>query len=513
MDYNFLASDEEKHSAAHVLAIAIRRHFPGTRIGVGPVTRDGFYYDVELPKHPTNEDIKEIQSIANHIVEENLPFRQMFVRRESAENTLLQLGEIYKAELIRSIPDEEISFYKTGEEFLDLCRGPHVNSTGVLGYIHVEKIVKTHWKEDPSRPAMLRFFGKLFRNKGDYEQYLESQKVAKLNDFKVVGQKLGIFLHAGQQIILSPRGTALLKRIERYIDSSFSATNLSEVDVPKSHLLEYIYTYFFKQRRSYRNLPTTIKISHTDDVKFNDNFYQFKFLLYKAIFEDSTIDNILMGTIDSVTRAFVTLTDSLVVNIKTPNVEDSTVSSISTYLQRKVISHNKIVSNIAEPGIFELECKVEGQYKKSYSFAKITYANEVNLGYSARDGSLKNPKSLTIEINLLHVLAFILEELQLKLPYALHPTTAIVIPINSNYEEYAIDLAQTLKQFGIVCKTDFTSKSLRRKIRIAEKVHYPYILVVGNKEQINNAASVRQNGSEIGLLTVDDIIKRIQNGE
>src|SRR5260221_5402666 len=157
-------SDQQKHSAAHVLALAVSRIYGNVKIGVGPVTKDGFYYDLDVSQDIKQIDLKKIEEEINNILQQNLKFQQIILPREEAINMLLQRGQIYKAELVKAIPDQEISFFKIGDEFIDLCRGPHVYSTNQIGLIILTGIENTHWNEDPTRPIMIRISGKVFNN-------------------------------------------------------------------------------------------------------------------------------------------------------------------------------------------------------------------------------------------------------------------------------------------------------------------------------------------------------------
>src|SRR5690606_7126984 len=132
------------------------------KVGIGPVTKDGFYYDFDLRKNITRENFKEIEEEMLKIREERIPFTQHVLTRDEAINLLLTRGQIYKVELINSIPDSEVSLYKTGEEFIDLCRGPHVDYTSEIGIPRIIKIEKVHWNNDPKRPKLLRIYGKVF---------------------------------------------------------------------------------------------------------------------------------------------------------------------------------------------------------------------------------------------------------------------------------------------------------------------------------------------------------------
>ncbi len=193
-----ISEDTEKlrHSAAHILAQAVLRLYPDAKLGIGPVTETGFSYDFAFTSPPNKSEAAFIQGIeteAERIIEEELPFTQTYLQKEEALDMLYQQGQIFKTELMQEITEGEISFYRTGSEFIDLCRGPHVSDSGKVGAIKIRQLSIAHWLGDASRPELLRITGLAFRTKKELQEYLALQDDILTRQHEVLGEELRIF--------------------------------------------------------------------------------------------------------------------------------------------------------------------------------------------------------------------------------------------------------------------------------------------------------------------------------
>ncbi|MBU0975903.1 threonine--tRNA ligase, partial [Patescibacteria group bacterium] len=208
------------HSFSHVLAHAIMRLHPETKLGIGPAIENGFYYDVDLAEKLTNEDLPKIEKEMRKIISEEYPIQQVLLSRDEAMDMLHQQGQIYKTELLNEIPDEEVSFYKTGDDFIDLCRGPHVEHTGRLGAFKLMSIAGAYWRGDEKRPQMQRIYGVGFKTEAELNKHLENQAELKKRDHRKLGRDLELFMtddKAGQGLILwLPKGAIIRKIIEDF---------------------------------------------------------------------------------------------------------------------------------------------------------------------------------------------------------------------------------------------------------------------------------------------------------
>ncbi len=517
MNFNFSASDEEKHSAAHVLATAVKRLFPFAKVGIGPVTKTGFYYDFDLGDHELSQvDLKKIETTANEIIKENLNFQQVMYSRESGQNMLLQIGEIYKAELINSIPDDNISFYKVGNEFIDLCRGPHVSSTGQLGIITVSNTEKVHWKDNPDRAKLTRIYGLLFKNVTEFNKYVEAKKNLKENNFITIGTRSNIISHySSPNLTLSPRGTILIRKIQQLVYNKLREFRAIPLIISKSledvqANFEEISNIFNRQITSYKRLPLTYTSECLTKYEVNQRNVIFSTQNFKTFLQDQEIVSTLIKYVEALIDLSLEVSSSVTVDLLSTNIEDQYVATISNYLQKKIVSHNKVITSLPQDTHLQLDFKLTNS---NNSVTKIiSLALKKNSADKFMNAVNHKETAITIEcnINSFMMMVYLLEEYRTKLPIKLHPITTKCIPINNKYVDYAFDIKNTMNAHGIICEVDTSAKKFTHKIKNAEKQSVPFIFVVGNKEMSNKAISVRKKGQEIGLLNMEDAINHIK---
>lgn len=187
--------EKMRHTAAHVLGQAVLRLYPDAKLGIGPAIENGFYYDFEFKEPITEEDLPKIEKEMKSIIEANLPLHQKFLTRKEAKKYLTNADQPYKLELFNEIEDKELSFYITGDnEFIDLCRGPHVDSTGQIGVIKLESIAGAYWKGESDRPMLTRIYGLGFKTQKELDAHLTMLDEAEKRDHRVLGPQLGLFM-------------------------------------------------------------------------------------------------------------------------------------------------------------------------------------------------------------------------------------------------------------------------------------------------------------------------------
>jgi len=249
-------SDQIKHTAAHILATAVLRVFPGAKVGIGPITNSGFYYDFDIGDNVISEEKKIlIMAEINSIIQSDLPVTQKIIKKEEASRLLLQIGQIYKFEMLNSIQDDEISFFCIGNEFIDLCRGPHVRSTKEVGPILIEKIAETHWNEDVRRPKMYRIYGKVFNNTTHLQNYIQIQNLKEKYNFKklILNDKKNFVIDINNGLVCySEHNSYIIKNIQKIINKTvLTKENQIELFMQLSYLnidkLEYDLKNMFKE--------------------------------------------------------------------------------------------------------------------------------------------------------------------------------------------------------------------------------------------------------------------------
>lgn len=500
-------SDIEKHSASHVLALAVSRLYPMVRIGIGPVTKNGFFYDFELTEFPSKKDLEKIEDEANRIIQENLPFKQIILDRESARNIMLQKGQIFKSEIINSIPDEEISFFKTGDEFMDLCRGPHLVSTKYLGPIKIISAEETFWNDDKERSKLVRINGMVFKNIEDLAEYEKNQLEKEKRNFKDFSTNNGLGFFDDENFFLTQKGYSFIHNLfteieEKTIDESVIKYNLPIEILNEDRISQLLIKSVFKETPSYKRLPITIlsrsicqntilkdrkisseiftlsKFSKSNEVIFNITFLE-KFI---SIFRESNLD--------------------FFADLKFFDLDDSLFQSVSTALQRSLISHNRIRSD--EDKNILVELKVNDELGREWLFARLKIINNFSKTLSFGD-KIINLGFTSINIYPYNIFAYYIENLRDKIPAKLSFDKFIIIPVSKEFETYSEEVLKRLKKQSIDAEVAYGNLSLNAKISKFEKKYTPIILVVGEKEVDNDSVSIRINDRDEGLVAVDNV--------
>ncbi|KUK76688.1 MAG: threonyl-tRNA synthetase, partial [candidate division WS6 bacterium 34_10] len=214
--------EKSRHSASHILAQAVLNLYPDTKLGIGPAIEDGFYYDFEFVSPIEESDLKKIEKEMKKIIKKNLPFEQIFMSREEAVKYLKAIDQEYKLELLEEIPDEDVSFYTTGDnDFIDLCRGPHVESTKEIGAVKLLKTAGAYWRGDENNKMLTRIYGTAFPTKEEVQEYLKKLEMAEKRNHRVLGKQLKLFAlipEIGQGLpVWLPRGYKMRRILENYM--------------------------------------------------------------------------------------------------------------------------------------------------------------------------------------------------------------------------------------------------------------------------------------------------------
>lgn len=225
-----------RHSASHVLAQAILKFYPDTKLGIGPATEDGFYYDFEFSEVVSIEDLEKIENEMKDIIKRDLPFTRSYKERKGVIDRYEGLEQVYKLDLLNDIPDEELSMYVTGDdEFIDLCRGPHVESTGQIGAVKLLRLAGAYWRGDEKNKMLTRIYGTAFETEEELADYLERVEKAKERDHRKLGKELGLFTFSdvvGKGLPLwTPKGSVIRRELENFI-----------VDLEIKHGYLHVYT-------------------------------------------------------------------------------------------------------------------------------------------------------------------------------------------------------------------------------------------------------------------------------
>jgi threonyl-tRNA synthetase len=567
------ALDLIRHDAAHVMAEAVQELYPGVKVTIGPAIENGFYYDFDFPSDVkvTDADLEKIEAAMRAHIEADEAFERRDVPVAEAIEIFAAQGEDYKVELIRDLIEKEgvetVSLYRNGP-FEDLCRGPHGPSTGRIKAIKLNSLAGAYWRGDEKRQMLTRIYGTAFFSKKDLNKHLELIEQAKARDHRRLGPQLGIFMlreeSPGMPFWL-PNGTTLLHLIEDQVQAQLRKRGYKEIATPQvldeqlwhrsGHWDNYRDDMYFMQseekrlalrpmncpgaclvfdseRHSYRELP--LRLAEFGRVSRNERegvlhgllrvraFTQDDAHVYcteeqiadevadicEAIdelyarfgFEDvrvelSTRPEKAMGTEEQWAKAEAALTEAL----DRQGREYELNPGDGAFYGPKIDFHvTDALGRSWQCGTCQLDFQMPERFDLSYVGADDAAHRPVMI-HRALLGSMERFAGILIE----HYAG--------RFPVWLAPVQAIVLPVSDRHVEYAERLAAELRESGVRVETDARSESVGRKIRDAEIGRYPYMLVVGDREQEAGAVAVRSHEEgELGAMSPAEFAARIE---
>ena len=563
--------DTIRHSTAHLMAMAVQELFPGTQVTIGPVIEHGFYYDFGTDRPFTEEDLRRIEEKMEEIAKRDLPIRREEWSRDEAIETFDKLGEKYKVEIIQSIPgDEPLSVYRQGEWF-DLCRGPHVPSTGRLGAFRLTHVAGAYWRGD-SRNAMLqRVYGTAWADREQLDAHLKRMEEAKARDHRRLGKELDLFhFHpfAPGAAFWTPKGTILYQTLSQFMRELALSSGYVEVKTPllfnkglweiSGHWGKYRenmflvldsetgehdfslkpmncpshHLYFGMKKHSYRDLPLRL---HTQDVLHRNEasgtlggltrvrqFAQDDAHIYCA--EDQVPDEVrrFVALLDYVYRA-VGLEYSAKFSTRPPQrIGDDALWDRAEGLLRSAMESIGLSYELKEgEGAFygpKIDFDVSDSIGRKWQLGTIQLDYEVpnrfDLTYVGADGGEHRPVVLHRAIygSFERFIAILIEHFAGAFPVWLAPVQAVVLPLSEKYLDYAGEVESKLKEAGLRVETDRSNEKLGAKIRQAQLQKIPFMLIVGEKEASSGTVSLRKRtGGDQGSLLVAEFIDQARS--
>lgn len=562
------------HTTAHILAQAVKRLFPNYKLTIGPAIENGFYYDFDVEKPFTEDDIAKIEEEMKKIIKEDLVIERFELPREEAIKLMEEREEPYKVELIKELPEGEvISFYKQGE-FVDLCRGPHLPSTGKVKAIKLTSMSSAYWRGDAKNKSLQRVYGISFPKASELEEYLTKLEEAKGRDHRKLGKELGIFMThdlVGKGLpMYLPNGYIVWELLENYIKGKEKKLGykhvltppLATVDLYKTsgHWDHYKDGMFPKMEvegeefvlrpmncphhmmiyansiHSYRDLPIRIgEIAR--DCRFEASG------TLKGIERVRTFcqnDAHLFVTPEQIEEEFKTVVNLILEVYKDLNITDYHFELSLRDPEDKVKYHpddemwnnaentlRQVLNDIGIPYVekigeaafygpkldVQVKPAVGNEYTLSTCQLDFCLPAKFNLSYIDKDGEKKMPVVLHRAIfgSIDRFIAYYLEETKGALPTWLAPVQVKVLPITDKQLDYAKEVNSKLLEKGIRVELDSRQEKLGYKIREAQMSKVPYILVIGDKEIEAKLVGVRtRSEGDIGQLPVEEFIARIE---
>ena len=565
---------KKRHTAAHVLAQAVVQMFPGARLAIGPPIDDGFYYDFELSRSLTPADMAEIESRMKKIRKLDYSLTRTEKPRAEALAYETERGQNYKAELIHDLPEgETISFY-TQHDFTDLCRGPHVESTGQIGVFKIDRIAGAYWRGDEKREQLQRIYGVLFETQEELDAYYVRLEEAKKRDHKVLGKQLGLFANSsvvgpGLPLWL-PKGATIRRVLERYITDLELASGYEHVYTPHlakvelykqsghwDHYKDGMFPVMKIENEEFvlrpMNCPHHIQIYKNEMHSYRDLPIRLAELGTMYRYEKS-------GELSGLSRVrAMTLNDAHIFCTEAQVKEEVKKCILlveKTYRQLGITEYvyrlslhdpantEKYVDNpelwsLAEGELRDVFAELglpyyEGLGEAAFYGPKIDIQlknvlgkeetvstvqvdrhlpNQFELQYIGEDSGTHRPVMIHRGIisTMERMVAFLVEHYAGAFPVWLAPVQAVVLPIADRHKEYAESVQKTLADAGFRVETDLRNEKVGKKIAEAETQKVPYMLVTGDRDAAAGTVSVRQRGgTDLGALSVDEFLQRLR---
>ena len=556
-----------RHSTAHLLAQATQQIYPKAQVTIGPVIDNGFYYDFAYKDGFSEQDLAKIEKKMNAIVKQNLPIERMEMTREEAVKFFKGMGEHYKAEIIESIPtNEALSLYKQGD-FVDLCRGPHVPSTSKLKAFKLMKLAGAYWRGDSNNEMLQRVYGTAWENKDDLAAHLHRLEEAEKRDHRKIGKLQNLF-HTQEEapgmVFWHPKGWTLYQIIMQYMSQVFKDNGYQEVHTPEvmdrtlweksghwdkfgdamftthSENRDYAvkpmncpgHVQIFNQGlKSYRDLP--LRLAEFGSCHRNEPSGTLHGIMRVRNFvQDDAHIFCTVDQIQSEVSSFIDLTFKVYKHFGFENIDiklstrpekrvgsdevwDQAEAALATALDAKGIDWELQEGEGAFYGPkveFVLKDCLDREWQCGTIQADFSMPDRLDAHYIAEDGSKQIPVMLhrVIVGSIERFTGILIEHYEGAFPSWLAPIQAVIINISQKQEEYTKNVEINLKNQGLRVISDLRNEKIGFKIREHSMQRYPYILVVGDREQENNQVSVRRRGGEdLGSMSLEALTELI----
>ncbi len=555
-----------RHSTAHLLAYAVKELFPEAQVTIGPEIENGFYYDFAYKRPFTPEDLVAIEKKMAELAKKDIPVERYELSRDEAVAYFKGIGEAYKAEIIESIPaDQVLSLYREGD-FTDLCRGPHVPSTGKLKVFKLMKVAGAYWRGDSNNEMLQRIYGTAWTKKEDLEQYLHMLEEAEKRDHRKLGKQLDLFHlqdEAPGMVFWHPKGWALWQSIEQYMRKTLAAAGYQEIRTPmvmdrimwekSGHWENYregMFTTESEKRdyavkpmncpghvqvfnsglRSYRDLP--MRLAEFGACHRNEPSGALHGIMrVRGFVQDDAHIFCTEDQIIAEAKAFNELTMAVYKRFGFDNV------SVKLSLRPEKYAGTLETWNRAEEGLREAlrACGIEWEElpgEGAFYGPKIEYHIKDALGrswqcgtlqldyvlperldaeYVADDNSRKRPVMLHRAVlgSLERFIGILIENHAGAFPLWLAPVQMVVMNITSSQAEYAESVAKKLREHGYRVDLDLRNEKIGYKIREHSLQKLPYQIVIGDKEMEGGLVAVRARGEDLGQMPLDAFIQHL----
>ena len=557
-----------RHSAAHVMADAVLKLFPEAKMAIGPPTQDGFYYDFDVSRPFTPEDVEEIENLVRATIAEGFPFRREELSREEAK--AMFADQPYKLEIIDGIPDSEIlSIYRHGD-FVDLCQGPHVDGTGDIPALKLMSVAGAYWRGDEKRPMLQRIYGTAFESQQELDDHMARLEEAERRDHRTLGRQLGLFSTHEEigpgLVVWHPKGGILRSIIEDFWRDIHYQHNYNIVYTPhigranlwqtSGHLdfyKENMYApmvldeqeYYLKPMNcpfhimiyrsslhSYRELP--LRIGELGTVyRYERSGVMHGLMRVRGFTQDDAhifcmpnqVESEIGGVLDltfEILQAFgfseyqISLSTRPEKYVGDLDMWEHATASLKNALDERNLTHDIDDGGGAFYGP-KIDIKIKDALGREWQCTTVQFdfnlPERFDLTFQDSEGNRTRPYMVHRAIfgSLERFFGVLIEHYAGAFPLWLTPIQAVVIPIADRHHEYAQSVQTQLREQGFRVDVDDRGERMNLKIRNAQMQKIPYMLVVGDREQEQAAVSVRQREEgDLGSMALADLAARMK---
>ncbi|WP_340122603.1 threonine--tRNA ligase [Methylobacter svalbardensis] len=557
-----------RHSTAHLLAQAVKQLFPSAQVTIGPVIENGFFYDFAYERPFTPDDLSAIEKKMEQLVAEDHPVHRSVLSRDEAVKFFKNLGETYKAEIIESIPaNEDLSLYQQGG-FTDLCRGPHVPSTGKLKAFKLMKIAGAYWRGNSDNEMLQRIYGTAWSDKKELQAYLHRLEEAEKRDHRKLGKTLDLF-HSQEEapgmVFWHEKGWVIYQQVEQYIREKLRVNGYGEVKTPQvvdrslwersghwEKFGEMIFTTHSENRdyaikpmncpchvqiynqglKSYRDLP--IRLAEFGSCHRNEpsgtlhglmrvrNFVQDDAHIFCT---EAQIQDEVSTFIDMLFDVYKDFGfDEVIIKLSTrpenrvgdDSVWDKAENALELALNTKALKWDLQPGEGAFYGPkieFSLKDCIGRVWQCGTIQVDFSMPGRLDATYIAEDGSKQVPVMLHRAIlgSLERFIGILIEQHAGTFPLWLSPVQVVILNITDRHAEYASQIMLDLEKQGIRAKLDLRNEKIGFKIREHSMQRVPYLVIIGDKELEEQSITVRtQKGDDLGSLTIHEFTGRLK---
>jgi len=543
--------DAIRHDTTHIMAMAVQELFPGTKLAIGPAIKDGFYYDFYREEPFTPSDLEKIELKMKEIIEKDEKTRREIWEREQTKKHYSKLGEKYKVELVDMIPkDDEVSIYYHGKWY-DLCKGPHLLSTGRIGkYFKLTKVAGAYWRGDSKNEMLQRIYGTGWASQKDLDDYLKRIEEAEKRDHRKLGKEMDLFHFREESpgsVFWHEKGWSLFQKLINYMRARQDAAGYKEVNTPEvldrllweksGHWEKYgenMYTsetpdekvfaikpmncpghiqVFNQGLKSYRDLP--LRITEFGKVhRYEPSGALHGLLRVRAFTQD---DAHIFCSEDQITSECLNVTNLILdiykdlgfenvilkyadrpeVRVGDDKVWDKAEASLLEAVKASKLEYsiNKGEGAFYGPKIeFVLRDAIGRDWQCGTLQVDLNLPGRLDASYVDKDGAKKVPVMLHRALfgSLERFIGILIEHYAGKFPFWISPLQTVVIPISEDFEDYAIKVSKKIKESGISSIVDLKNHNLNYKIRDHSLAKVPLLLICGKKEVDSNSVTIRR---------------------